>query len=289
MNKKLYQGETSLQRSFSWLCLKYKLTKIAKKQHRVKISLESNNAGSFKLQTGKDVPFFNFSLVPQSSPLKLSKINCFGQCLRNEFCSFAVFKNGICSLHTEYALTRLVNNPSLSVVYKKEFIINHCSNTPCMNGATCVNKLDEYVCLCDLGYFGKKKKIVLSCDKSINNYYCETGYYRLNETDVCKPCMSGFTTFNNYPFNCYKKEYTQRDYETANSYCQGLNSFLWTPKTRTERNIFASNRAWVNSKITYVGEPFVWPDGLRVYEMGDGEPNNGGGNNYLLHENANIS
>ncbi|RNA18968.1 neurocan core [Brachionus plicatilis] len=242
-----------------------------------KNSLESNNAGSFKLHKGMDVPFVNFSLIPSTSPLKLSKKICFGQCLKNEFCSFVVFKNGICSLHTEYALTRLVNNPNLSVVYKKEFIINHCSNTPCMNGATCVNKLEEYICICDLGYFGK------NCEKSINTYGCLPDNYRLNETDICKPCSSGFSTYNNYPFNCYKKDNVQRNIESANLFCQSLNSFLWTPKTRTERNIFASYRAWVHSKIDYVGEPFVWPDGLEVYGMANGEPNNLNGDNNLLN------
>ncbi|RNA17044.1 neurocan core -like [Brachionus plicatilis] len=176
------------------------------------------------------------------------------------------------------------------MIYKKEFIINHCSNTPCMNGATCVNKLDEYVCLCDLGYFGKKKvlthkkKNVLSCERNISSYICPSDNFRLNETDICKPCSSGFSTYNNYPFNCYKIG-SNITYESANLFCQSLNSFLWIPKTRTERNVFASNRAWVHSKIDYVGEPFVWPDGSKVYGLKINEPNNFGGNNIFLNEN----
>ncbi|RNA41242.1 rhamnose-binding lectin-like [Brachionus plicatilis] len=190
--------------------------------------------------------------VPQTVPLKLSKNICLGQCLRNEFCSFVVFKNNICSLHTEYAFTRFVNNPNLEVVFKKELKINHCNNDPFMNGATCENKLDEYACHCNHGFFGKKS----------------------NDTDTCKPCLSGFRTYNNYPFNCYKYHFINKNYESAKLFCQSLNSFLWTPKTLTERNIFVNERAWVYSKINYVGEPFVWPDGSKVYGMDTNEPNN---------------
>ncbi|RNA16161.1 aggrecan core isoform X1 [Brachionus plicatilis] len=243
-----------------------------------RLSQESNNAGSFQLVKGKNVPFHNFSLVPNNSPLKLSKIICFSQCLRNEFCSFVVYKNSICSLHTEYALSRLVLDTNVKVVFQKKFIFDHCISSPCMNSATCVNKLDEYVCLCDDGFFGT------NCEKNISSYSCPADNYRLNETDSCKPCMTGFTTLNNYPFNCYKID-GNRTFESAKLFCQSLNSFLWRPKTLTERNIYNPHWRWAESKITYVGQPYVWPDGSKVYGMANGEPENMGENKYL-HENV---
>ncbi|RNA41525.1 hypothetical protein BpHYR1_032094 [Brachionus plicatilis] len=251
------------------------LQDIGKNKNYLKLSQESNNAGSFQLVKGKNLPFANFSLIPNYSPSKLSKNICFSRCLRNEFCSFVVYTNDVCSLHTEYALNRLVVDTNMKVVFRKKFIID----SSCMNGATCVNKLDEYVCLCGDGFFGT------NCEKNINSYSCPTDNYRLNETDSCKPCMTGFTTFNSYPFNCYKLD-GNKNYESAKLFCQSLNSFLWRPKTLTERNIFKQHWPWAESKITYVGQPFVWPDGSKVYGIRDGEPNNIGGNIYLLNENA---
>ena len=86
-------------------------------------NFESTHAGSFKPLKSKDVPFANFSLVPNTKILKMTKFNCFSQCLRNEFCEFVVYKNNICSFHTEYALTRLITVNNLNVVFEKTFII----------------------------------------------------------------------------------------------------------------------------------------------------------------------
>ncbi|RNA19947.1 neurocan core [Brachionus plicatilis] len=242
-----------------------------------RLSQESNNAGWFQLVKGKNFPFHNFSLVPNHSPLKLSKIICFRQCLRNEFCSFVVFQNNICSLHTKYALSRLVVVTNMKVVFQKKFIID----SPCINGANCVNKLNGYLCICKNGFFGT------NCEKNISSYSCPTDNYRLNETDSCKPCMAGFTTFNSYPFNCYKLD-GNRNYESAKLFCQSLNSFLWRPKTLTELN-FLNDLTWAESKITYVGQPFVWPDGSIVYNFDENEPNNSGGGISSLRENASVS
>ncbi|RNA19946.1 crumbs -like protein [Brachionus plicatilis] len=181
-------------------------------------------------------------------------------------------------LHTEYAFSRLVLDTNVKVVFQKKFIFDHCISSPCMNSATCVNKLDKYVCLCDDGFFGT------NCEKNINSYSCPNDNYRLNETDSCKPCMTGFTTLNNYPFNCYKID-GNRTFDSAKLFCQSLNSFLWRPKTLTEQNIYNTHWRWAESKITYVGQPYVWPDGSKVYGMANGEPENRGENKYL-HENV---
>ena len=33
-------------------------------------------------------------------------------------------------------------------------IINHCTSTPCQNGATCSNLLNQYTCTCNADYAG---------------------------------------------------------------------------------------------------------------------------------------
>lgn len=82
-------------------------------------SLGLNYGGSFTLIKEKVVPFANFSLVPNTKPTILPKSLCFYQCFMNEFCSFVIYHDNICSLHTEYALKKLNSNKSLNVLFLK--------------------------------------------------------------------------------------------------------------------------------------------------------------------------
>lgn len=111
------------------------------------------------------------------------------------------------------------------------------------------------------------------------------GFYRLNETQDCIPCKFGFNSTDQYPFNCYLI-HTNLNFESARTYCESLNSTLWTPKSLSERKIYSSDNFWVNSIISKVGEPFIWSDGSLVFGFSDNEPNNRGGNAYFLNENA---
>ena len=98
----------------------------------------------------------------------------------------------------------------------------------------------------------------------MNDFNYSLNHSRLNETDTCKPCMDGFSTLNNYPFNCYKVDVI-RNFSSAKLYCNSLISYLWRPKTLTELNL-KSQGSWVDSIINYVGEPYVWPDGSKLYD-----------------------
>ena len=60
----------------------------------------------------------------------------------------------------------------------------------------------------------------------MNDFNCPFNHSRLNETDTCKPCMDGFSTLNNYSFNCYKVDNITRNYFGAKSFCTSLNSYL---------------------------------------------------------------
>jgi len=70
---------------------------------------------------------------------------------------------------------------------------NECSATPCQNGGTCVNRYNDYLCLCPGGYTGKSCETAISCQaigapiygtKSSSNYNaggtitftCNAGY-----------------------------------------------------------------------------------------------------------------
>ncbi|RNA34523.1 crumbs -like protein [Brachionus plicatilis] len=234
--------------------------------------------GQFILIEKKNVPFKNYSLVPETHIIELSKTVCLNQCLKNEFCEFVVYNNGYCSLHTEFALNRLQDS-ILNVVYRKNLIINHCASLPCLNDATCLNKINKYECSCVNGYFG------YNCDKKISEFNCSFGHFRLNETEPCLPCKENFTAFNQYPFNCYHF-HLKLNFESAKSYCASLNATLWSPKSISERHIFTTESSWVDSEISYVGEPFVWPDGSKVSFLKNGEPNNSEGNDKLLNEEA---
>ena len=53
--------------------------------------------------------------------------------------------------------------------------IDECESSPCKNGATCVDGIAEYTCLCKSGYEGDD---------------CET---EINECELYEPCENGAT------------------------------------------------------------------------------------------------
>ncbi|RMZ98262.1 brevican core [Brachionus plicatilis] len=208
----------------------------------------------------------------------MTKTICLFQCMKNENCSLAIYNKGYCSLHTEFALTRLKND-DLNVVFEKKNINDYCASFPCKKNGTCLSRHDRYECFCSIGYFGS------SCNKKISDYNCSSNYFRLDETQSCIPCRSNFNSYYQYPFNCYHF-HTSLNFESAKAFCETLNSTLWAPKSYSERSISNTDYSWVNSIISYVGEPFVWPDGSRVHGFEAGEPKNYLGDDYLLYENV---
>lgn len=122
-----------------------------------------------------------------------------------------------------------------------------------------------------------------SCQKILSNFSCPKDYYRLNENDSCIQCKANFSSSTEYPFNCYLV-HKSLNFNQAKYFCARMNSSLWTPKSISEINLFPV--AWVNSEVSYVGEPYVWPDGSKVKYFSNNEPNNHGGNNWFLRENA---
>lgn len=125
------------------------------------------------------------------------------------------------------------------------------------------------------------------CEKNIRNFICSHDHFRLNETEPCRPCQRNFFTYRLYPFNCYH-DYVRLNFESAKAYCISLNSTLITPKSLSERYAYKlSKESWINSEIKYVGEPFVWPDGSKIYGLKFVD--NHGGNDSYLEENVLVN
>ena len=60
-----------------------------------------------------------------------------------------------------------VNNCILYVVdYCRISVVQSCNSNPCKNGATCVNGLDNYYCVCDYGWSGN------TCDMGLYLIIC---------------------------------------------------------------------------------------------------------------------
>ena len=57
--------------------------------------------------------------------------------------------------------------------------INECDPNPCKNGATCVDGVANYICICSVGYTGKNCNI------------CDNGYL-LNNATICGELLLAF-------------------------------------------------------------------------------------------------
>ena len=88
----------------------------------------------FKSRQNQNDEFDNW--VPNTEILKTNRILCLSKCTQMEHCFYVVFKNGLCSLHTEYAKHGFKSSP-LNFLYEK-------------------SHFDGYQCICSNGYFGKK-------------------------------------------------------------------------------------------------------------------------------------
>ena len=71
---------------------------------------------------------------------------------------------------------------------------------------------------------------------------------------------------------------------------QKITAKVWI-QIYTRQKIFSEKKFinmfnWVDSTISYVGEPFLWLDGSNVFGLNSFEPNNAYGNSSFLNENA---
>lgn len=120
---------------------------------------------------------------------------------------------------------------------------------------------------------------------TISDYSCPTTSYWSFKYNSCIPCPNGFTQDILFPFKCYLVS-DLKNFTDAKSFCEANNSILPRPKTYNERYLLRFLTLWLDSKIEYVGQPFLFGDGTKVLDFRYPNPDNFGGTNDLLIENA---
>lgn len=66
-----------------------------------------------------------------------------------------------------------------------EATVDYCKSSPCKNQATCVNRRDNYMCVCVPGYTGK------NCHLDVDE--CSSDPCNSNGTKSCKDGINSFT------------------------------------------------------------------------------------------------
>ena len=123
----------------------------------------------------------------------------------------------------------------------------------------------------------------------VSDYACasNTDYWSLKQ-NTCLPCPVNFTSNSQWPFSCYLITSGSFNHSTTSSFCASRNATLLIIKTMREFNYFKSlfgiTRYWMDSRISYIGQTYLWPDGSKVYGFRNNEPNNNSGNNTFLHK-----
>ncbi|CAF1029006.1 unnamed protein product [Brachionus calyciflorus] len=109
-----------------------------------------------------------------------------------------------------------------------------------------------------------------------------TTYWSLR-TNTCLPCKTGFINYSEMPNFCYLIESRWENFDDSKAYCESLGAFLFRPKTQKEREFFNLN-AFVDSRITSVGQRYKWPDGSYVCAFYNNQPDNFGNSGNSLIE-----
>ncbi|CAF0909394.1 unnamed protein product [Brachionus calyciflorus] len=221
-----------------------------------------------------DIDPKNFSQISDCWFPNLSLMSCLIKCLSHEFCTYVRYADKTCSLHTIFAKQNFVSS-NKKIIYRRNFIKENCLSSPCKNQGVCINRPEGFDCLCQNGFFGK------NCASSVQNYHCtNTMEFWSLKLNKCIPCPTNFQSIVEYPFNCYHKSGKILTYSSAKLFCEQMNSNLLRTKCITERNYFQKiynrNITWLDSKITYLGEEYLWSDGSKVYGFYKDEPNNSG-------------
>ncbi|XP_032089042.1 aggrecan core protein [Thamnophis elegans] len=115
--------------------------------------------------------------------------------------------------------------------------IDECHSNPCLNGATCVDGIHTFTCLCLPSYGGSR------CD--IDLAECETGWTK-------------------FQGNCYKHFEEKLTWMEAEKLCRKHQSHLSsiiTPEEQEFVNSNAQNYQWVGLSDRAVEDDFRWSDG----------------------------
>nr|XP_025977016.1 aggrecan core protein [Dromaius novaehollandiae] len=115
--------------------------------------------------------------------------------------------------------------------------IDECHSSPCLNGATCVDGIDSFKCLCLPSYGGDL------CEIDLEN------------------CEEGWTKFQGHCYRHFEERETWVDAETRCREHQAHLSSIITPEEQDFVNNHAQDYQWIGLSDRTVENDFRWSDG----------------------------
>ncbi|NWY04293.1 PGCA protein, partial [Nothoprocta ornata] len=115
--------------------------------------------------------------------------------------------------------------------------IDECHSSPCLNGATCVDGIDSFQCLCLPSYGGDM------CEIDLEN------------------CEEGWTKFQGHCYRHFEERETWVDAETRCREHQAHLSSIITPEEQDFVNNHAQDYQWIGLSDRTVENDFRWSDG----------------------------
>ncbi|NWU61290.1 PGCA protein, partial [Pterocles burchelli] len=114
---------------------------------------------------------------------------------------------------------------------------DECHSSPCLNGATCVDGIDSFKCLCLPSYGGDL------CEIDLEN------------------CEEGWTKFQGHCYKHFEERETWMDAETRCRQYQAHLSSIITPEEQEFVNSHAQDYQWIGLSDRAVENDFRWSDG----------------------------
>ncbi|NXX52270.1 PGCA protein, partial [Scopus umbretta] len=114
---------------------------------------------------------------------------------------------------------------------------DECHSSPCLNGATCVDGIDSFKCLCLPSYGGDL------CEIDLEN------------------CEEGWTKFQGHCYRHFEERETWMDAETRCRQHQAHLSSIITPEEQEFVNSHAQDYQWIGLSDRTVENDFRWSDG----------------------------
>uniref|UniRef100_A0A8B9QUS3 Aggrecan core protein n=1 Tax=Anas platyrhynchos TaxID=8839 RepID=A0A8B9QUS3_ANAPL len=114
---------------------------------------------------------------------------------------------------------------------------DECHSSPCLNGATCVDGIDSFKCLCLPSYGGDL------CEIDLQN------------------CEDGWTKFQGHCYRHFEERETWMDAETRCREHQAHLSSIITPEEQEFVNSHAQDYQWIGLSDRAVENDFRWSDG----------------------------
>ncbi|NWH25228.1 PGCA protein, partial [Grus americana] len=117
---------------------------------------------------------------------------------------------------------------------------DECHSSPCLNGATCVDGIDSFKCLCLPSYGGDL------CEIDLEN------------------CEEGWTKFQGHCYRHFEERETWMDAETRCRQHQAHLSSIITPEEQEFVNSHAQDYQWIGLSDRAVENDFRWSDGYSL-------------------------